>query len=187
MSSRGVRSFDAFPRGVLSGIYGHMEERRWRGVCQQAAGFSGRAAGWVVAAALAMMSAVAGCGSAAPAAGPIEFPAEPFATLTTTSGRYQVTVRTSPQPPVKGVDAVQYQITDAAGGAVDGLVLDAVPWMPSHGHGTSANTIVVAQGQGLYEIDNVYLFMNGHWELRSTFAASDTDGADGVTPVFDVP
>jgi hypothetical protein len=142
---------------------------------------------WLWALAGTVSVGVVGCGAAGPSPGPAAFPLEPFATLSSDSGQYQVQVRTSPQPPVKGVDAVQYQIADAAGAPVDGLVIDAVPWMPSHGHGTSAKAVVEPQDQGVYEITNVYLFMDGHWELRSTLTSADGAGADGVTPVFDVP
>jgi hypothetical protein len=106
-------------------------------------------------------------------------------TLTTPSGLWQVAVRTSPQPPIKGVDAVQFQITDVDGVGVDGLTVTAVPWMAAHGHGTSARTRVAAQGVGIYQIDNVYLYMDGQWELRSTLAGPEA--SESVTPVFDVP
>lgn len=127
-----------------------------------------------------------GVGCGAPAApGEIAFPAEPLTTLTTDGGRWQVAVRTSPQPPIKGVDAVQFQVTDADGVGVDGLAVAAVPWMVAHGHGTSARTQVEPQGLGIYQIANVYLYMDGQWELRSTLT-SDV-ATDAVTPVFDVP
>lgn len=128
---------------------------------------------------------VVGCGSVDAAPGEIAFPPEPLATLTTEGGRWQVAVRTSPQPPIKGLDAVQLQITDSDGAAVDGLIVTAVPWMAAHGHGTSARTQVAAQGMGIYQVANVYLYMDGQWELRSTLA-SDV-ATDSVTPVFDVP
>ena len=128
---------------------------------------------------------LAGCGSAPDAPGEISFPPEPLTTLTSTGGLWQIAVRTSPQPPIKGVDAVQFQITDADGAGVDGLAVTAVPWMTAHGHGTSARTRVIAQGLGVYQIENVYLYMDGRWELRSTLTS---EGAtDAVTPIFDVP
>ena len=101
------------------------------------------------------------------------------------SGLLHVTVRTSPQPPVKGVNAVQYQITDAAGGPVDGLDVTAFPWMPAHGHGTSVQPTITAEGAGIYQIVNVYLYMSGRWELRSDLGQDG--GQDSVIPVFDVP
>jgi hypothetical protein len=140
------------------------------------------ARGW---SALLACGLLAGCGAAVDAPGEISFPPEPLATLISEGGRWQVAVRTSPQPPIKGVDAVQFQISDADGAGVDGLAVTAVPWMTAHGHGTSARTRVSAQGLGIYQIDNVYLYMDGRWELRSTLASDDA--AEAVTPIFDVP
>jgi hypothetical protein len=129
-----------------------------------------------------------GCGGAppAPAAVPASFGAEPLVVLPSTAGTKEVAVWTSPQPPVKGVIAVQLQVTDSATGSpLDGLAIQAVPWMPSHGHGTSAKTLVQPEEAGVYQVDNVYLYMDGAWELRTTLTAAD--GPDTVVPVFDVP
>jgi hypothetical protein len=133
-----------------------------------------------------MVTAAAGCGAAGPptAQGPIVFPSEPLTTLPSAEARYQVEVRTSPQPPVKGVNAVELRISDAAGALVDGLTIAATPWMPAHGHGGRATTVVEPEGDGAYRITNVYLYMEGSWELRSTLTS--LDGEDAVTPVFDV-
>jgi len=142
----------------------------------------------LVAGLVVLGATAAGCGgAAAPApAGPISFGAEPLMVLPSTAGTKQITVWTSPQPPVKGVNAVQLLVTDAATGApLPGLVVQAVPWMPSHAHGTSARTQVVPQDGGLYQVDNVYLYMDGTWQLRTTLGAADGD--DTVVPEFDVP
>lgn len=142
----------------------------------------------VLAAGFLLGTSLAGCGGAPEPASaePISFGAAPLAVLASTAGTKQITVWTSPQPPVKGVNAVQLQVTDAATGApLDGLGVQAVPWMPSHAHGTSAKTQVLPQDAGVYQVDNVYFYMDGTWELRTTFSAADGD--DTVAPVFDVP
>jgi len=126
-----------------------------------------------------------GCsGGDGPPAGPVTFPSEALASLPSDAGHFVVAVRTSPQPPVRGVDAVQLQIADAAGSPVDGLSIEAVPWMPAHGHGTSTRPDVEPQGGGVYEITNVNLYMAGLWELRSTLQFAE--GSDTVAPAFDV-
>jgi len=127
---------------------------------------------------------LAGCGGDAGSAGPVVFPAEALMSLPSDAGHFVVTVRTSPQPPVRGVDAVQFQVSDSAGAPVDGLAIEAVPWMPAHGHGTSARPKVEPQGAGVYELTNVNLYMAGLWELRSTLQFAE--GADTVAPAFDV-
>ena len=133
---------------------------------------------------------VGGCssGGATPGpSGPVTFPPDALLALPSASGRLSVAVRTSPQPPVKGVNAVQFRITDAAGVAVDGAGVVVVPWMPSHGHGTSVRPLVEAEGDGVYTITNVYLYMDGQWQLRSTLSLQAGDAPDSVTPVLDVP
>ncbi|HEY8927210.1 MAG TPA: FixH family protein [Polyangia bacterium] len=127
---------------------------------------------------------LAACGGDVPPSGPVTFPADALMSLPSDAGRFVVTVRTSPQPPVRGVDAVQLQIADGAGAPVDGLSIEAVPWMPAHGHGTSTQPHVEPQGGGVYEITNVNLYMAGLWELRSTLQFAE--GADTVAPAFDV-
>jgi hypothetical protein len=131
-----------------------------------------------------LASSANGCGAGGPAAGPVEFPSEALMVLPSAGARYQVVVRTSPQPPVKGLNAVQLSVTDAVGEPADDLAVAAVPWMPSHGHGGRATTVVEAAGEGSYVITNVYLYMEGSWELRSTLGSGS--GSDTVTPVFDV-
>ena len=102
--------------------------------------------------------------------------------LPSAAGTKQVTVWTSPQPPEKGVNAVRLLVSDATTGVpLDGLAVQAVPWMPSHAHGTSAKTRVLAEDGGMYQVDNVYLYMDGTWQLRTSL------GEDTVVPEFDVP
>jgi len=142
----------------------------------------------IVAAGVFVLGLCSGCGGApAPSSpGPITFGAESLLVLSSTAGTKQISVWTSPQPPVKGVNAVQLLVTDATTTApLDGLTVQAVPWMPSHAHGTSAKTWVVPQQGGVYQVDNVYLYMDGTWQLRTTLGG-DT-GDDTVVPEFDVP
>jgi hypothetical protein len=105
-------------------------------------------------------------------------------TVASDLGTYTLHIDTSPDPAIRGVNSVTYTITDKTGTAVDGLMLQVVPWMPSHGHGTSVQPTVISKGMGVYEIDNVLFFMPGHWELRTAFMGSS---GDHVTPTFDIP
>jgi len=142
----------------------------------------------IAAAAVLVLGWCPGCGGeAAPLSqGSISFGVQPLLVLPSTAGTKQISVWTSPQPPVKGVNAVQLLVTDATTTApLDGLTVQAVPWMPSHAHGTSAKTWVVPQQGGVYQVDNVYLYMDGTWQLRTTLGG-DT-GDDTVVPEFDVP
>lgn len=130
-----------------------------------------------------LLMCLGACGSASDpqGAGPAD---GPLTTAVSAGGTWQVSVTTSPQPPVKGLIEVTYQITDATGAPADGLTLQVVPWMAAHGHGTSAQPTVTAEGGGSYLIQDVYLYMSGSWELQT---AMQGDVSDSVDPVVDVP
>jgi len=131
----------------------------------------------------------AACSSASPPAEVVGFTASPLVTATSAGGSLSVDVRTSPQPPIEGLQEAQVVVTDTASGQpVDGLSLTVVPWMPAMGHGTSLVPTVTAKGNGVYEIDQLSLFMAGEWELRLTFdGAPPSNTGDTANPAFDVP
>jgi hypothetical protein len=113
------------------------------------------------------------------------FTGAPLLTSKSAAGALSLDVRTSPQPPIQGLQAAQLVITDSATGApVDGLSIAVVPWMPAMGHGTSLVPTVSAQGKGVYEIDQLSLFMGGEWELRLAITGPYVDTAN---PAFNVP
>jgi hypothetical protein len=127
---------------------------------------------------------VSACGGASSAPnGSFEGP--PLATLSSEDSKLTIEVRTAPdQPPSRGVASVQLVVKNVEGVLQDGLGVAATTWMPSMGHGSSVDPVTSAKGNGTYVLDNVYLFMPGHWELRTTFSGTVTDRA---TPSFDVP
>jgi hypothetical protein len=111
------------------------------------------------------------------------FPPDAITTVPTDDGTLVVAVRTSPsQPPPRGTCTVELTITDAAGAPKDGLALDVVPWMPSHGHGASTKPAVLAKGGGNYVVTDVNFFMPGEWELRTTIG-----GASHADPRLTIP
>ena len=130
----------------------------------------------------------AGCSSESPAPGggaESTFPQAPYVSVQSTSGAVHVDVRTAPsQPPPRGTSTVELTITDAQGKPVDGITFEVVPFMASHGHGTSIKPATAPKGQGKYVVTNVNLFMPGQWELRLTMSGPVTDHA---TPLIAVP
>ena len=91
------------------------------------------------------------------------------------SGTYDIKLVTStPGPPQKGNNAWLVQIADAQGQPVTGATLQAVPFMPDHGHGTAIVPAITELGSGQYRIDPLDLFMAGLWRvtLTVTHAAS---------------
>jgi hypothetical protein len=129
---------------------------------------------------------VVGCGGVDGASPPTTtFPTDPYAILTSEEGRLTVEVRTGPaQPPARGKTDVQLVVRDAAGALVEGLDLEATPWMPIMGHGAPVMPVASNEGNGRYALRNVSMYMAGVWELRTTFSGVVMDTA---TPVFEVP
>ncbi len=112
-------------------------------------------------------------------------PAQALESVASQSGNLMVAVRTCPnQPPLRGLDTVEYTITDAAGAPQDGLTFAVVPFMPQMGHGVSTQTSIEPEGSGRYLVNDVYLFMSGEWQLQTTFGPGD--GGDSVDPTLQV-
>ncbi len=103
----------------------------------------------------------------------------PLVTVASAAGALQLAVYSNPQPPVRGNVAIRYRVTDSMSQPVDGLTLEVVPWMPAMGHSTSVVPTVSAVGSGVYDLSNVYLFMAGQWQLRTTITGG---AADSATP-----
>lgn len=126
--------------------------------------------------ACALMSTSCSSPAATPA-GPAVFSADAYTTVISNSGGLVLAVRTFPQPPGVGADEVQLTVTSSSDGSgVDGLTLAVEPWMPAMGHGTSTPT-VTPQGNGVYLVTDVYLYMQGLWALRTTVSGPMSDYA----------
>jgi hypothetical protein len=133
------------------------------------------------------MSMALSCSSTSiPSEATMTFPEVAFATVTSDAGALRVELRTAPeQPPSRGGNTFQLRVVDASTGLPqDGLLIEAVPWMAAHAHGAALLPAVMAEGDGVYVVRDVELFMPGLWELRLTFSGARTDRA---TSSFDVP
>ena len=132
-----------------------------------------------------VIAALSSCSTASAPPEVMGFTGAPLLTTKSATASLNLEVRTSPQPPVQGIQEAQLVITDSASGApIDGLSITVVPWMPAMGHGTSLVPTVSAQGKGVYEIDQLSLFMGGEWELRLAITGPYQDTAN---PTFNVP
>jgi hypothetical protein len=134
------------------------------------------------------LTGLAACGapSSSDSSGSLtSFPSTPLQTVTSSTGALSIEVRTGPeQPPPLGQSAAQLTVEDATTLApVDGLDLTVVPWMPAMGHGSSVSPTVTPMGGGVYLVTNLYLYMPGTWQLRTTLVGQ---GTDSVTPEFTV-
>jgi hypothetical protein len=119
-------------------------------------------------------------------------------TLMSQNAAYRIEVRTSPQPPTRGDQSIEFTITDAATSApATKLTINVVPWMPIMLHGASIQPTVTETKPGEYLISDVDLFMSGEWQLRTTIDTSDgatvpasqgtSAPTDHVGPIFQIP
>lgn len=109
-------------------------------------------------------------------------------TLDSTGGAFALTVLDSTFPdengiarsqaPAKGRNVWTVKITDAVTGApLDGLSIQVTPRMPDHpNHGTLA-VVVTPLGAGIYDLDPLYLWMAGLWNVKVDIQRSDAGGA----------
>lgn len=133
---------------------------------------------------LAATMFLSSCGNSSSPVDATTFPADALQTEQSTDGQLSFEIRTSPQPPSRGLLSVQYRITSATGTPLDGLTLAVIPWMPAMGHGASTVPTVEAKGNGLYVLNDVNLYMAGLWELRTRISGS---AAGDVIPRFQIP
>lgn len=111
------------------------------------------------------------------------FPTSPLVTVKSEGGKLDVAAFTAPeQPPSRGTISVKLSVTDpATGKAVEGLVIEMAPEMPSMGHGTHVVPKVSAEGDGTYLAEDVNVYMAGRWDLRLTVSGAVSDVA--IIPV----
>jgi hypothetical protein len=64
--------------------------------------------------------------------------------------------------------------------------LTVKPWMPAHGHGTSATT-VTAVGVGEYDVTNVNFTMPGEWQIQHLLKNADGTLLEQLDVVVQVP
>jgi hypothetical protein len=121
--------------------------------------------------ALAIALCSSGCSSGGSVAQSESFPTDAYAVVASDVGGMTIEARTSPaQPPPAGTCSVELTITESDGTPVDGFSIDAVPWMPAMGHGASVIPTLTPKGGGVYQLDDVDLFMPGRWDLHLTLS-----------------
>jgi YtkA-like len=84
---------------------------------------------------------------------------------------------------VVGNQAWTLSITDANGQPVTGATFTNIKtWMPQHGHPSTALPMPVEKGGGVYEVDDLYLYMAGIWQV--TFVVKSGTSTDQTTFTF---
>jgi len=145
---------------------------------QSANSVAGRAFS-IAAGIIGVFAFAAGCGGSPPAIPPVpaSFPPQAVAAVNSMSGSLHVELRSVPDPMVRGENVGQLALTDGNGQPVDGVTVEVLPWMPSHGHGTSQAVEITDQGGGVFIANPLYLFMAGEWQIQMKFQGAVDDTA----------
>lgn len=107
---------------------------------------------------------------------------DPYASIASSGA--SIELRTAPAaPPVRGKVQLEALVRDAAGRPRDGLTIDVVAWMPSHGHGANGTPVVTPLGDGSYRIDGCALTMAGAWQIRMTMRGPDGSEDHATTTI----
>jgi YtkA-like len=89
----------------------------------------------------------------------------------------------APAPPALGTTTWTLKILDASGQPVkDATFTDIKTWMPQHMHPSTALPVPASNGDGTYDVTNLYLYMAGVWQV--TFTAKSGDTTDSAMFTF---
>jgi hypothetical protein len=91
----------------------------------------------------------------------------PNLTKTGKSGLFQfVLVSANPAPPALNNNSWVLRVVDAKGNPLPGAsIVSVTPFMPDHGHGTSAVPMATPNGDGSFTVAPLYLYMAGLWQI----------------------
>lgn len=91
----------------------------------------------------------------------------------TEDGKYVLRLlRSTPEPELSGPYLWRVQLLDLRNEPVTGAKLTVEPYMPAHGHGTSA-VMVSSLGEGQFSFKDMNLYMGGLWEVRVDIEVED--------------
>ncbi len=111
-------------------------------------------------------------------------PYMPGMTETSSNGSFVIALMSSvPGPPIQGSNEWTIGVQDVSGSPVDGLTIGVTPWMPDDHHGTSVQAAVTDQGNGIYSMTPLYLFMEGYWTVTMSLQSSSGMSDSVVFPV----
>ncbi len=84
-------------------------------------------------------------------------------------GNFLIKAQTEPDHTIVGNTIVTLTVVDVRSrNPVEGVRIEAVPWMTIHGHGSSKKTRVKEKGKGIYAVEDVFFTMAGDWDLLIT-------------------
>ncbi len=104
--------------------------------------------------------------------------------INTEQGSYSIDVQCAADPVMVGKNDMTVTINDAKSRkpVERKLIMEAIPWMAAHEHGSSDIAVVTYLGKGRYRIEGINFSMPGDWEVYLKLQ----DGNKEDSAVFDV-
>jgi hypothetical protein len=104
--------------------------------------------------------------------------------INTEQGFYSVDVQCAANPVMTGKNNITVTINDVKSmkPLEKKLIIEAIPWMPTHEHGSSDIPVITYLGKGQYRIDEINFTMPGDWDVYLKIR----DGGKEDTAVFNV-
>jgi len=97
---------------------------------------------------------------------------------TTDAGLYHLDLQLEPAHPIVGSNGGIMIVTDARSNRkIDDALIEVIPWMTIHGHGSPKKPSIKKAGDGRYVVSDLFYTMEGDWDLMITIqqnGAKDT-------------
>lgn len=94
---------------------------------------------------------------------------------TTDARFFQLELDMEPAQPVVGTNSAVLTVIDArTNRPIDEAMIEVVPWMTMHGHGSPKKPAVRKTGAGRYQVENIFYTMEGDWDLLVTVQNGDS-------------
>lgn len=96
-------------------------------------------------------------------------------TRTTDVKLFRVELEIEPSQPIVGSNAAILTVFDARSNQkIDDALIEVVPWMTMHGHGSPKKPAIKRSEGGQYRVENLYYTMEGDWDLIVTIQKGDS-------------
>ena len=107
-------------------------------------------------------------------------------TRTTDVKLFRVELEIEPSLPIVGSNAAILAVFDARSNQkIDDALIEVVPWMTMHGHGSPKKPAIKRTEGGQYRVENLYYTMEGDWDLIVTIQKGDSKDT-AIFPIVNV-
>jgi hypothetical protein len=109
----------------------------------------------------------------------------PGLAATSSDGAMKATLMSAtPSPPANSNNSWMVALTDGSGNPLEGAAVGVVPAMPYMGHGTPIRPVITPQSGGVFQIDDINLYMAGIWEVTLSVTPASGGSAENASFFF---